>query len=173
MRKLVFSLLFFGCMMTIGVLTAWAESETHTFALPTGSVYYQSFPVKPEVPGPLVVQVNSQNQISMPEGRTLTANPLFAIIYRYDSASKRLETMKYMYFMDSVQISYSMPKEDIQNNNISYVVGVRNTNARVVADCTLKISYPGAMPKMTPKVPDNLKYAVPKNTSRPHKIKVK
>ena len=67
MKNVVVSILFLICIVTIGASVALAESETHTFTLPTGSVYYMSFPVKPEVPGPLVVQVGSKNQINMPE----------------------------------------------------------------------------------------------------------
>ena len=115
-------------------------------------------------------KVTSKNQINMPEGRTLNVNPLFAIIYRYNNVSKTLETMKYMYFMDSVEITNNTLKEDIDNKNISYVVGVRNTNARVVADCTLNISYPGVKPTMKLQLPGNLKYEVPKNTKQPLKM---
>ena len=170
MKNFIISLLCMFYFMTIGAVIALAGNETHTFTLPTGSTYYMSFPVKPEVPGPLVVKVTSKNQINMPEGRTLNVNPLFAIIYRYNSVSKTLETMKYMYFMDSVEITNNTLKEDIDNKNISYVVGVRNTNARVVADCTLNISYPGVKPTMKLQLPGNLKYEVPKNTKQPLKM---
>jgi hypothetical protein len=74
--------------------------------------------------------------------------------------------------MNSVEIRYDAPENEIENNNnnnnnISYVVGVRNTNARVVANCTLKIFYPGVTPKMTPQVPKTIKPGVPKSTIKP------
>ncbi|MBW2492081.1 MAG: hypothetical protein JRE65_13150 [Deltaproteobacteria bacterium] len=164
MKKWVISVSCVCYLMVLSVALALAESETHTFTLPTGSTYYMSFPVKPDVQGPMVVKVNSKNQINMPEGRTLTANPLFAIIYRYNNLSKKLETMKYLYFMDSVEIRYNTLQADIDNKDVSYVVGVRNTNARVIAQCTLTISYPGKKPAMKPEIPANLKFEMPKNT---------
>ncbi len=125
----------------LGGVSLWSATETHAVKLPTGSTYYFSFPFEVQSPGTITAQITCENEINMPEGRTLQQNPLFVIIYQYDD-SKQLHNRAYKYFMNALTLTHSVTAAELQGGK-NYIVGVRNTNARVKADCSLEIRYPG------------------------------
>lgn len=148
--------LILGCAIILsailGIPALQAGVENHTFQLPSGTVYFFSFPIEVKTPGVLTANITCENEINMPEGRELKANPLFVIIYKKDH-NKQLHNMAYKYFMNSLTLQHNVSAEEL-NLSTDYIVTVRNNNARVKADCALRISYPTPMKKLQrPKIP--------------------